>query len=66
MQIPKALLTTPPGIISPSSTTIDNATFLYKTALSEANSRTEDKIEWEIQNGPVTTNGVFPLAILIF
>ena len=37
------------------STKIENVTFPYKTALSEAN------IEWGVQNGPITKIGVLPV-----
>ena len=40
------------------STKIENALFPYKTAKSEANV----KIEWPVQDGPITKNGVLPAA----
>ena len=44
------------------NTKIENATFPYKNALSEANV----KIEWWIQNEPITKNGVLPVTNLFF
>ena len=42
---------------------IDNAIFPYKNALSEVNF---EKIEWGVQNEPLTTNEVLPLIISFF
>ena len=42
---------------------IENATLPYKTALSEANIK---KIEWRVQNGAITRNGVFSVTTLFF
>ena len=40
------------------STKIENALFLYNTAIWETNAR---QIEWWVQNGPITKNGVLPV-----
>ena len=42
---------------------IENATFPYKIAPSEANVK---KIEWKVQNGPITKNEVLPVTTLFF
>ena len=44
-------------------TTIENATFRYKTVLSKANIK---RMEWGVQNGPFKENGIFPLTTLFF
>ena len=45
------------------STKIESASFSYKTTISEANLR---QIEWWLQNGPITKNGVFPVTNFFF
>ena len=45
------------------STTIENATFLAKLPCQKAMLR---QIEWGVQNGPMTRNGVLPLTTLFF
>ena len=45
------------------STNTENATFPYKTALSEANFKANSM---GIQNGPITKDGVLPVTTLIF
>ena len=45
------------------NTKVENVSFPYKTALSKANVRT---IEWGVQNGPITSNGVLPVTTLFF
>ena len=44
------------------STKIENASFPYKTAMSEANIKTK----WWLQNGPIKKNGVLPVTTLFF
>ena len=44
-------------------TKIENATFPYKTALSEANVKNN---KWEIQNRPITKNWVLTVATSFF
>ena len=46
------------------STTIENTTFPYKTPLSKVS--VKRKIEWGVQNGPITKNAVLPLTALLF
>ena len=43
---------------------IENATFPYKTALSEASVKT--KKDCAVQNGLITKNGVLPVTTLFF
>ena len=45
------------------STKIESAIFLHKTALPEAMLR---QIEWAVENGPITKDGVLPLTTLFF
>ena len=45
------------------STKIENASFPYKTAISEPNLR---RIEWRVQNGPIIKNRVLPVTALFF
>ena len=45
------------------STKIENATFPYNIALSEANIKTNKMV---VQNGPITNNGVLPVFVLFF
>ena len=45
------------------STKIENATFLYKPALSEPNVKIN---RWRVQNGSITKNEVFPVTTLFF
>ena len=45
------------------STKIENASFPEKTAISDANVR---QIEWLVQNGPISKNGVLPITTLFF
>ena len=45
------------------SAKIENASFPYKTAISEANVKTNRMVS---QNGPVTKNGVLPVTTLFF
>ena len=45
------------------STKIENALFLYKTTISEANVKTNKMM---IQNGPIAKNGILPLTALSF
>ena len=40
---------------------IKNTSFLFKTALSEANVKTMAVIEWRLRNGPITKSGVLPV-----
>ena len=44
------------------STTIENITFPHKTALSEANVKTE----WGVQHGPIRKNGVLAVTTSVF
>ena len=46
------------------TTKIKNTSFLFKTALSEANVKTT--IEWRLQNGLITNSGVLPVTTLFF
>ena len=46
------------------STKIENASFPYKTAMSETNFKRQ--IEWGAQNGPVTKNGVLSVTTFFF
>ena len=46
------------------STKTENASLPYKTAISETNVKTI--IEWWVQNGPITKNGVLPITTLFF
>ena len=41
------------------TTKIENTSFQFKTALSEAHVKT---IEWRLQNGPITNSGVLPIT----
>ena len=43
------------------TTKIENTSFLFKTALSEANVKTMAVIEWRLRNGPITKSGVLPV-----
>ena len=43
---------------------IEGITYPYKTALIEANVQT--KIEWGLDNGPITENAVLPIVTLFF
>ena len=45
------------------STKIESTSFPYKTDISEANVR---QIEWWVQNGTITKNGVLPVTTLVF
>ena len=45
------------------SSKTETAAFPYKTALSEANVKTN---RMEVQNGPITENGVLPVTTLFF
>ena len=45
------------------STGMEKASFPYKTAISEAMLR---QVEWWVQNGPITKNGVLPVTTLFF
>ena len=45
------------------STRVENATFPYKTALSEANVETN---RMGVQDGPIPKNGVLPVTTLVF
>ena len=45
------------------STKIENGTFPCKPALSQA---MLGQIEWGVQNGPITKNGVLPVTALFF
>ena len=45
------------------TTKIENTSFPFKTALSEASVKT---IVWRLQNGPITKTGVLPVTILFF
>ena len=47
------------------SAKIDDASFSYKTAISEANVKATNK-EWCVENGPITKNGVLPITALFF
>ena len=42
------------------TTKIDNRSFLFKTALSEAN------VEWQLQNELITKSGVLPVTTFFF
>ena len=46
------------------STKIESAIFPHETALPEANVKTN--IGWEVQNGPITKDGVSPVTVLVF
>ena len=54
------------------STTMESATFPYKTALSKANVKTKrmdgggERRGVEVQNGPITKNPVLPLSTVLF
>ena len=45
------------------TTKTENASFSFKTALSEADVK---QIEWRLQNGPVAKSEVFPVTSLFF
>ena len=45
------------------NTEIENASCPYKTAVSKTNVKT---IEWEVQNGPITKNGILPVTTFFF
>ena len=47
------------------STKIENASFPYKTAISEANVKT-NRMDLEVQNGPIPKNIVLPVTNLFF
>ena len=47
------------------TTKIENISFSFETALSEANVKTS-KIEWRLKNGPITKSGVLPVNTLFF
>ena len=42
---------------------MENAEFPHENALSETMLR---RIEWGVQNGPITKNGVLPVTSLFF
>ena len=46
------------------ATKIEYTSFPFKTALSEANVKTN--IEWRPQNGPITKSGVLPVTTYFF
>ena len=45
------------------TTKIENTSFPFKTALSEANVKIT---EWRLQNEPITKSGVLPVTALFF
>ena len=47
------------------STKIENASFPYKTAISEANVKT-NRMDLEVQNGPIPKNIVLPVTNSFF